>query len=165
MKLNKVILILTVVSFIGFASCAQDKKDINDHTMEGKIIKSEEEWKVELSPEEYHVLREKGTERAFSGKLYYNEKEGIYSCAACGYPLFSSASKYESGSGWPSFFEPYKKENLETNSEKSIGMLRDEVTCGRCGSHLGHVFNDGPQPTGLRYCINSVALDFEKTKE
>ncbi|MDN5205194.1 peptide-methionine (R)-S-oxide reductase MsrB [Fulvivirgaceae bacterium BMA10] len=130
--------------------------------MEDKMHKSEEEWKKSLSPEEYYILREKGTERAFTGKYYQTKDDGIYHCTACDNPLFSSDTKYESGSGWPSFFKPIEKNSVEFHLDKSHGMLRTEVTCGKCGSHLGHVFEDGPQPTGQRYCINSVALNLKE---
>lgn len=127
-----------------------------------KIIKSEKEWKDFLSPEEYHILREKGTEPPFTGKYYHYFEEGVYLCAACGNELFDSNSKYDSGSGWPSFFQPISSENIEVEPDFSYGMRRIEVKCAACGSHLGHVFNDGPQPTGLRYCINSISLKFNK---
>lgn len=131
-------------------------------TMKNKIIKSDEEWKKELTPEEYNVLREKGTERAFTGEFYENHENGTYLCAACGNELFSSETKYESGSGWPSYWAPLSMDNVEIETDKSHGMIRTEVKCSRCGSHLGHVFDDGPDPTGKRYCINSISLDFKK---
>ena len=123
---------------------------------------SEEEWRNKLTKEQYHVLREKGTERAFSGALLNNKEKGTYYCAACGNLLYDSQSKYDSGSGWPSFFEPAKEGAIELELDKSLGMIRTEVRCGNCGSHLGHVFEDGPKPTGQRYCMNSAAMKFKK---
>ena len=127
-----------------------------------KINKTEEEWKNELTQEEYHILREKGTEKPWTGALLENKDKGIYECAACGNELYSSETKYESGSGWPSFWDPIRAEAVEFVQDKSFGMIRTEVTCGRCGSHLGHIFPDGPQPSGQRYCMNSGALTFKK---
>ncbi|MBI2055717.1 MAG: peptide-methionine (R)-S-oxide reductase MsrB [Candidatus Sungbacteria bacterium] len=129
-----------------------------------KTIKSDEEWKKELTPEQYRVMREKGTEPPFSGGYYYSKEEGVYRCAACGNGLFSSDAKFESGSGWPSFYQPAADGSVELHLDNSLGMERTEVTCGRCGSHLGHVFDDGPRPTGKRYCLNSVALKLDKSK-
>lgn len=129
-----------------------------------KMKKTEEEWRQELTPEQYHVLREKGTERAFTGALYQNHEDGTYHCAGCGALLFQSDTKYESGSGWPSFYNPADSDAVETHEDNSFGMRRIEVTCARCGGHLGHVFLDGPRPTGLRYCINSASLKFEKSE-
>jgi peptide-methionine (R)-S-oxide reductase len=130
--------------------------------MSEKIEKTEEEWKKTLTPEQYHVLREKGTERPFTGEYADTRDDGMYRCAGCGNPLFSSDTKYESGSGWPSFYEPVAKDSVETETDRKFGMSRDEVLCAKCGGHLGHVFPDGPQPTGLRYCMNSAALKLEK---
>ncbi|MGC9349753.1 MAG: peptide-methionine (R)-S-oxide reductase MsrB [Anaerolineae bacterium] len=130
--------------------------------MKEKIEKTEAEWREELTPEEYHVMREKGTERAFSGEYHDTEEEGVYRCAACGQPLFSSETKFHSGTGWPSFYAPVDEENVGTERDRRFFMVRTEVHCSRCGSHLGHVFEDGPEPTGLRYCVNSVSLDLDR---
>jgi peptide-methionine (R)-S-oxide reductase len=121
---------------------------------------SDAEWRERLTDEQYRVLREKGTERAFTGEYWNHKGDGIYLCAACGQELFDSRAKYESGSGWPSFYAPVEDETVETEDDFSLGMRRTEVHCSRCGGHLGHVFPDGPVPTGMRYCINSAALDF-----
>ncbi len=127
---------------------------------EKKLRRSEEEWKEALTPEQYQVLREKGTEPAFTGKYYKNDETGMYVCGACGAPLFSSKTKFESGSGWPSFWGAVDDGAVEICDDMSHGLKRVEAVCSRCGSHLGHIFDDGPQPTGKRYCINSCALDF-----
>lgn len=123
---------------------------------------AEKDWRKELTPEQFHILREKGTERPFTGKYYHNKDDGTYLCAACGQKLFSSETKYDSGSGWPSFYKPMDTNAVKEDTDSSHGMTRTEVTCSNCGGHLGHVFPDGPNPTGLRYCINSASLDFKK---
>ena len=131
--------------------------------MDEKTEKTEKEWRKTLSPEEYRVLREKGTEAPFSGKYWDTHKSGVYKCAACGNELFSSDKKFDSGTGWPSFSAPASEKSVKMEKDESLGTERTEVLCSRCGSHLGHVFGDGPPSTGKRFCINSVALDLEKS--
>ena len=130
-----------------------------------EAIKTEDEWKKTLTPQQYHVLREKGTEPAFTGKLLKNKKTGMYVCAACGNPLFSSDTKFDSGTGWPSFWDAVSEHSVELHVDDSLGMRRIEVTCKKCGGHLGHVFDDSPTPTGQRFCINSVSLGFNEQKD
>jgi peptide-methionine (R)-S-oxide reductase len=149
--------ILLILLFGSLCSCsAQTKQDVDNHVF--PIQKSEAEWRKELSEQTYYVMRKKGTERAFSGEYNAYKGEGIFLCAACSNPLFSGKHKFDSGTGWPSFYQAIDKKNVVELEENSLGMTRTEVLCAHCGGHLGHVFPDGPKPTGLRYCINSVAL-------
>lgn len=151
-------------------SCAQQTTtnqtgQMNEKEKTVAVQKTEEEWRRDLTPEEYRVLREHGTERAFTGEFYDHHEKGNYICAACGNELFSSETKFESGTGWPSYYAPASDSSVAETKDGSHGMVRTEVHCSRCGGHLGHVFDDGPNPTGLRYCINSVSLNFKKEEE
>ncbi|RXK83806.1 peptide-methionine (R)-S-oxide reductase MsrB [Filimonas effusa] len=148
----------------GTMDSANKKSQVYSRTDTGKVVLSNDEWRKILSPEVYEIARNKGTERPFTSKFETSKDIGTYYCAACGNPLFKSDTKFESGCGWPSFYEPISKASVIYTPDHSHGMERTEVTCGRCKAHLGHVFNDGPPPTGLRYCINGVVLDFEKAQ-
>lgn len=173
---------LILIMFISLSACSQQErpadgatatalagdeplpttivKDLNSNTLQDTVVRTEAEWREILSPEAYQVLREEGTEPPFRNKYNNNKKKGIYACAACGNPMFSSETKFDSGTGWPSFYAPISEKRVKEVQDLALGMVRTEVECARCGSHIGHVFPDGPKPTGLRYCLNSVALNF-----
>lgn len=165
-KSFKIILLLFAHHLTGCTQVENKVKTFEKNDMEiFEINKTDEEWKEVLTPEAYKVLRQKGTEQAFTGKFNEHKAPGVYSCAACNNKLFHSKYKYNSGSGWPSFYDVLDQGNVKLYKDKSFGMIRVEVVCGKCGGHLGHVFDDGPKPTGLRYCVNSVSINFTPESE
>jgi peptide-methionine (R)-S-oxide reductase len=155
---------LNMILLLASALQACSPRSANDEadTKKYEVMKTEQQWKEQLTPMQYQVLRLKGTERAFTGEYWDNHEHGTYYCAACHQALFTSDTKFESGTGWPSFYKPIDPKAVSVNTDMSYGMIREEVVCSRCGGHLGHVFPDGPKPTGLRYCMNSVSMKFEK---
>ena len=161
----KLLNITSILFLLSLVACGQEKSKKNITGNKFTMTKTEAEWKGMLTPEQFEVLRQKGTERAFTGELWDNHQAGVYYCAGCQQELFSSETKFESGSGWPSFYQPIQEGAVSVGTDTSYGMVRDEVVCSRCGGHLGHVFDDGPKPTGLRYCMNSASMKFEKAKK
>lgn len=162
--MRKVFLLINVIFIFSCSVRSQNETNMADQNdkSEYEIKKSDEEWKQLLTPVEFQILREKGTEYAFTGEYFKHKEKGTYVCAGCGNELFTSESKYDSGCGWPSFYEPLSEEQVGESEDRSHGMARTEILCNKCGGHLGHVFPDGPKPTGLRYCVNSASLDFKK---
>jgi peptide-methionine (R)-S-oxide reductase len=165
----KAIVLLSLLLAAGMVMVAvageRQGKEKKAKKMAEKVIRTDKEWREILTPQQYRILRQKGTERAFTGEYHDHKGKGVYLCAGCGLSLFRSEAKFDSGTGWPSFYKPETGDSVEEKSDTSHGMVRTEVVCARCGGHLGHVFTDGPPPTGLRYCINSAALDFQKATE
>jgi peptide-methionine (R)-S-oxide reductase len=159
----KIILMFLISGFIIGSSCAQKNKK-EKVAEKFAVTKTDAEWRKQLTAEQFAVARKAGTENPYSGKYWDNHEKGIYKCVSCGQDLFASTTKFESGTGWPSFYQPIKKQNVLEKTDRTYGMARTEVVCSRCGGHLGHVFDDGPKPTGLRYCMNSASMDFTKTK-
>ncbi len=159
-------ILIACVALLGAAGCGASAQPVKTAKKGAptpmRVEKTDAEWRQTLTPQQYDVLRKKGTERAFSGALWNRHEDGTYRCAGCGHDLFGSAAKFDSGTGWPSFYQPVGESHVATETDRTFFMSRTEVHCARCGGHLGHVFNDGPKPTGLRYCINSAALTFEK---
>ena len=160
------LVILSLLCGVSSSRCQGQRAESDiSPAMSFKLELSEEEWKERLSEEAYHVLREKGTERAFTGQYWQNKEAGVYLCRACSSPLFESTTKYVSGTGWPSFYTPIKEQAITIKKDESYGMLRQELICSHCGGHLGHLFEDGPPPKGLRYCINSISLHFQSSAQ